>query len=162
MTETSSRPVSLHAYFGYRDAVAALRWLERAFGFETTFEVPDDKGGIMHAEMRRENVAITLFTDKEGYDRPERKGESVGHGSYIALDTEALVDAVFASAVEAGADVVWEPAGTEWGTTAAGSRTSKATSGPSAPTTLAKAPASGATSRPPTLQSYRSDPPARA
>jgi uncharacterized glyoxalase superfamily protein PhnB len=115
MTETSTCPASLHAYFGYRDAVAALRWLERAFGFETTLEVPDDKGGIMHAEMRRENVAIALFTDEEGYDRPERKGESVGHGSYIALNTEALVDAVFASAVDAGAEVIWEPAGTEWG-----------------------------------------------
>ena len=45
-------------------------------------------------------------TDEEGYDRPKRKGASVGHGSYIALDTEALVDAVFGSAVDADAEVV--------------------------------------------------------
>lgn len=39
MTETSpvtrtSRPAALHAYFGYRDAPAALSWLERVLGFE--------------------------------------------------------------------------------------------------------------------------------
>lgn len=115
MTENSARPASLHAYFSYRDAAAALRWLEEAFGFETTMEYPDDKGGIMHAEMRRDNVAITLFTDEEGYDKLARKGESVGHGSYVALGSEAEVDAVYASAVKAGAESVWTPDNTEWG-----------------------------------------------
>lgn len=114
MNENSSR-ASLHAYFGYRDAVGALRWLEQAFGFETTSEYADDKGGIMHAELRRDDVAITVFTDEEGYEKPPRKGDSVGHGSYIALGEEADVDAVFASAVKVGAEVVWEPDNTEWG-----------------------------------------------
>ncbi|MFC5261329.1 VOC family protein [Kribbella qitaiheensis] len=114
MTENSSG-ASLHAYFGYRDAVAALRWLEKAFGFETTMEYPDDKGGIMHAEMRRDGVAITLFTDEVGYERPARKGDSVGYGSYIALDSEAAVDEIHASATQAGAESVWTPDTTEWG-----------------------------------------------
>jgi uncharacterized glyoxalase superfamily protein PhnB len=111
MTKNSS----LHSYFGYRDAVAALRWLEEAFGFETTMEYPDDKGGIMHAEMRRDDVAITLFTDEEGYEKPARKGDSRGYGTYVALSSEGEVDAVFASAVKAGAQVVWEVDKTEWG-----------------------------------------------
>ena len=115
MTQIAAQPVTLHAYFSYRDAPAALRWLERAFGFRTTMEYPDDKGGIMHAELRRENVAVFVFSDNEGYDRPKRKGESVGSGSYVAVPTEAVVDEVFASAVGAGADVVWEPGSTEWG-----------------------------------------------
>ena len=85
MTTTAT----FHAYFGYRDAVAALRWLEKAFGFETSMEVPDGKGGIMHAEMRYGGVAFTLFTDEQGYDRPTRKGETVGHGMYVAFDTSA-------------------------------------------------------------------------
>lgn len=115
MTENAAPPATLHAYFSYRDAVSALRWLERAFGFETTMEVPDGKGGVMHAELRREGVSILVFSDDVGYDRPERKGESVGHGSYVWLAAEAAVNAVFASAVEAGAVTVWEPGATEWG-----------------------------------------------
>ncbi|MEV6272639.1 VOC family protein [Kribbella sp. NPDC051936] len=111
MTTTAT----FHAYFGYRDAVTALRWLEKAFGFETSMEVPDGKGGIMHAEMRYGGVAFTLFTDEQGYDRPTRKGETVGHGMYVAFDTQAEVDAMFAQATAAGADVVWKPELTEWG-----------------------------------------------
>lgn len=115
MTDTSTPPATLHAYFGYRDAPAALRWLERAFGFVTTMEFPDDHGGVMHAELRREGVAITVFSDYDGYDRPVRKGGTVGHGSYVVLGAESAVDAVFATATEAGATVVWQPAETQWG-----------------------------------------------
>ena len=35
----------------YRDPLAALKWLEAAFGFETTLLVTDDKGRVGHAEM---------------------------------------------------------------------------------------------------------------
>lgn len=116
MTNTTERPAALHAYFSYRDAPTALRWLERAFGFETTLAFPDDEGRIMHAELRREDVAIMVFSDEGDYDRPALKGETVGHGTYVSVDADAAVDAVHASAVEAGATVVWEPATTEWGT----------------------------------------------
>jgi len=115
MTTTSVRPAALHAYFSYRDAPAALRWLERAFGFKTTVEFPDDKGGILHSELRFEDVVIMVFSDDGDYDRPARKGETVGHGVYVSVGAEATVDAIFASAVAAGATVIWEPAATEWG-----------------------------------------------
>lgn len=106
---------TLHAYFGYRDATAALRWLEKAFDFETTMEVPDDKGGIMHAELRCGGAAITLFTDEYGYDRPARKGDTVGHGLYIVFDSQAEVDDVYTKAMAAGAESVWTPELSEWG-----------------------------------------------
>lgn len=142
MTDTSGRPATLHAYFSYRDAPAALRWLERAFGFETTLEVPDDRGGIMHSELRREGVAIVVFSDGVGYERPARKGETVGAGAYIAVDADATVDAVFTSAVDAGATAIWEPAGTAWGNyRCRAACSSRATSGPSAPIDPARAPA---------------------
>lgn len=35
----------------YRDPKAALKWLENAFGFETTLLVTDDAGRVGHAEM---------------------------------------------------------------------------------------------------------------
>ncbi len=74
MTTTENRPAALHSYFAYRDAPAALRWLERAFGFETTLEFPDDNGGIMHSELRRGDAAIMVFSDDGNYDRPALRG----------------------------------------------------------------------------------------
>ncbi|MER6663405.1 VOC family protein [Amycolatopsis japonica] len=115
MTETQQRPASLHSYLAYSDAPKALRWLERAFGFETTTEYSDDKGLILHSELRRGEVRIIVFSAEEDYDRPARKGETVGHGLYVSLPTQEAVDAVFASAVEAGATAVWKPEDTEWG-----------------------------------------------
>src|SRR3984957_14155821 len=35
----------------YRDPKAALKWLEDAFGFETSMLVTDDAGRVGHAEM---------------------------------------------------------------------------------------------------------------
>ncbi|MFI7118480.1 VOC family protein [Amycolatopsis sp. NPDC049868] len=115
MTETQERPASLHSYLAYSDAPKALRWLERAFGFETVTEFPDDKGLILHSELRRGEVRIIVFSAEEDYDRPARKGETVGHGLYVSLPTQEAVDAVFASAVDAGATTVWKPENTEWG-----------------------------------------------
>lgn len=110
------RPPSLHAYFGYRDAPAALRWLERAFGFETLYEVPDGEGGIMHSEVKFGAVAFMVFSDAgAGYDRPARKGDSVGQGMYVSVEQDATVDTIHASAAEAGATVIWAPEATEWG-----------------------------------------------
>ncbi|MFN3515424.1 MAG: VOC family protein [Phenylobacterium sp.] len=35
----------------YRDPMAALHWLERAFGFETVLLLTDDEGRVGHAEV---------------------------------------------------------------------------------------------------------------
>ncbi|GAA0578777.1 glyoxalase [Kribbella sandramycini] len=115
MSQSSGATATFHAYFGYRDAVGALRWLEKAFGFETTMEVPDGNGGIAHAEVRYGGVAFTLFTDEVGYERPARKGDTVGHGVYVAVDERGEVEAIYRSAVAAGAESVWEPEESEWG-----------------------------------------------
>ncbi len=112
MIETQ-RPASLHVYLSYRDAPAALLWLERAFGFETTMQWPDENGGIQHAEMRRGDAAFSLFSGD--HPRPVTQGETCGHGAWVSLPDEAAVDAVFASARKEGATVVLEPHGTEWG-----------------------------------------------
>ena len=56
-----------------------------------------------------------VFSDDSGYDRPARKGESVGFGLYLAVADEAAVDAAHTRAVAAGATVIWEPGITQWG-----------------------------------------------
>ena len=115
MTTTTTTQTSLHAYLAYRDADAALDWLGRAFGFETVLRAPDDKGGVAHSELRLGEVAIIVFSDHEGYERPARKGETHGHGLYLHVDGTDAVDTLYASAVEAGATVVWTPGWTPWG-----------------------------------------------
>lgn len=81
MTETTHHPAALHAYFGYRDAHAAIEWLGRAFGFETTMRFPDEDGGVAHAELRLGDAVIVVFSDRDGYQRPPRKGDTIGFGT---------------------------------------------------------------------------------
>jgi uncharacterized glyoxalase superfamily protein PhnB len=108
---------TLHTYFSYVDASAALAWLEHAFGFETTMRYDDDKGQLAHAEMRLDDTAILVFSDDgQGYDRMRPKSnDAVGHGTYLAMPDEAAVDTVWERALAAGATPVWKPEGTEWG-----------------------------------------------
>ena len=46
-----TRP-SLTPLLWYDDPLAALAWLEKAFGFETRLIVDDGKGGVIHSEPR--------------------------------------------------------------------------------------------------------------
>lgn len=115
MNEMTQTMTSLHGYFGYRDAGAAIEWLGRAFGFRTTMRFPDDQGGVAHAELRLGDAVVIVFSDHDGYERAPRKGVTTGQGLYMCLARPEDVDAVHADAVVAGGTVVWEPAWTEWG-----------------------------------------------
>lgn len=118
MTETTSRPVSLHLLIAYRDAPAALTWLQRAFGFETTMRYDDERGGIAHSELLLGDAVIVVFSDHDGYDRLAPRGtdgDATGYGAYLTLPDRAAVDATYHSAVAAGATVVWKLHDSEWG-----------------------------------------------
>ena len=115
MTETTHHAAALYTYFGYRDAPAAIEWLGRVFGFETTMLFPDEDGGITHAELRLGDAVILVFSDRDGYHRPPRKGDTMGYGTYLCLPETTDIDAVYARALESGATPVWEPRSTEWG-----------------------------------------------
>ncbi|GAB3457972.1 VOC family protein [Streptomonospora sediminis] len=108
--------LSLHTMLGYRDAAAAIDWLERALGFTNTMRFEAGDGSVAHAELRRGAAAVIVF-DEAGadYDHPAPRGATVGICTYIAVADTAAVDAVWADALAAGATPVWEPAWTEWG-----------------------------------------------
>jgi len=110
MTQTT-----LHTIFSYRDALAAIDWLSRAFGFEQTSCYEHD-GVVAHAELRLGEIGIVVFSDAGAdYGRlPQRGGEALGHGSYLSVPDEAAVDAVWERAIAAGATPVWKPERTEW------------------------------------------------
>ena len=44
----------------YRDPKAAIRFLEQAFGFETTMLLTDDQGRIGHSELAYDGAAISV------------------------------------------------------------------------------------------------------
>ncbi|WP_181783850.1 VOC family protein [Pseudonocardia pini] len=66
-------------------------------------------------ELRSGDAAVVVFTDREGYARPERRGDTYGQGLYLAYDDPAEVDAVWKRAQAAQAPVVWELETSEWG-----------------------------------------------
>jgi uncharacterized glyoxalase superfamily protein PhnB len=44
--------VNIYPYLYYKDAHALIDWMVRALGFEEVMVVPNDEGGVMHAELR--------------------------------------------------------------------------------------------------------------
>ena len=89
----------------YRDSRAALAWLERAFGFRKTFEVPGPEGQLMHAEMRLGDGAIMLDSGpKSGWGDNDQ-------AVHVYL---ADPDAHYARAKDAGATIVRPPHDTPW------------------------------------------------
>ncbi|MEQ3550230.1 VOC family protein [Pseudonocardia nematodicida] len=106
----------LHVLLSYRDAAAAIDWLERALGFGTTMRYDTEDGVVGHAELRRDAAVIVVFDDAgAGYDHPRPRGEGCGTGTYLTVAEAAGVDALWTSALAAGAVPVWEPGWTPWG-----------------------------------------------
>jgi len=56
MTE---RPALVACVF-YKDPITAMKWLEKAFGFETTILLTDAEGRLGHAEMEFRGAPITI------------------------------------------------------------------------------------------------------
>ena len=92
----------------YLDSRAALAWLEQAFGFRKTFEVPGPDGGLMHAEMRFGHGAIMLDS---GPKDPAVWGEN-DQAVHVYL---ADPDAHYARAKDAGARIIRPLHDTPWG-----------------------------------------------
>lgn len=88
----------------YRDAGAAIAWLERVFGFETVLRVDGEDGSVMHAELLLNGGVVML-----GTARPEQKWMS-------PLDLPAIhamtcwvlddADAHYQRAVAGGATII--------------------------------------------------------
>jgi len=105
---------TIYPYLRYRDAAAALRFLEEAFGFTTTVRWDAPDGTVQHAEGRFGEGAVMMGTA----DHPTASLEdaSVGQGIYVYVED---VDAHFERAREARARVVYAPEDTEGGAHAA-------------------------------------------
>ena len=102
----------LFAYLSYRDAPAALLWLE-ACGFTTVRRIDGDDGRVIHAEVRHGDAVVIVSSNDTDYDHAVLVGEPSGHGIYLMVDD---VDDIFRRAIAAGATAEIEPEDTEWTT----------------------------------------------
>ncbi len=100
----------------YRDPMTALRWLEAAFGFETSLLVTDEAGKVGHAEMAWRNGSVGVGGK---FASPELLGPvstvspldlSDRASQFIHVELEAEIDAHCARARAAGATITQEPA----------------------------------------------------
>jgi len=60
----ADRPALVACVF-YQDPIAAMKWLEKAFGFETTILLTDADGRVGHAEMEFRGVPVGPFLGRD-------------------------------------------------------------------------------------------------
>ncbi len=101
----TGRP-SIVPYFSYVDAKAAVEFLQRAFGLEVVQAFDGEDGRLMHGEMRYGNGVIMMGTVDDAV-------QVQSPGVYLVVED---VDAHFETAKAAGAEIVYPPEDTEFGT----------------------------------------------
>jgi PhnB protein len=94
----------------YRDEHAAMEWLERAFGFSRHAVYTDDDGAVVHAEVRLGPGIVMIGAPPECEE---------GFTLYVHVED---VDAHYARAVSAGAEITRPPADTSYGSREYGAR----------------------------------------
>jgi uncharacterized glyoxalase superfamily protein PhnB len=116
MTQTNVTTQVLYPAMRYRDAHAAIDWLERAFGFErqAVYDGPDNT--VAHAQLLFNGGLIMLGSSRPNHDDyPVRTPEEVGGLSGSVYAYAADPDALCARAKAAGARIARELADTEYG-----------------------------------------------
>lgn len=93
----------------YRDAPAAIEWLDRAFGFETHMVVPGEGNLVRHAQLVCGDLMLMLGSVQDdefgALQQPPGEGGVSTQSPYIVVDDP---DAHYARAVAAGAEIVME------------------------------------------------------
>ena len=117
MESTPAIKQNVYPGMQYRDALAAIAFLEEAFDFRTQMVVPGEHGrAVAHAQLRAgENGGIIMLgssrDDPFAYRSPGQAG-GVTHGIYVVVDD---IDAHYARAKAAGAEIQTELKGTHYG-----------------------------------------------
>lgn len=99
----------------YRDPKSALRWLEQAFGFETSLLVTDESGAVGHAEMRFGDGHFSVGAEFGaanliGPARMRSPASLEGQGTqFIRVALESGIDEHCARAEAAGARITQRP-----------------------------------------------------
>ena len=108
---------TLCPYLYYEDTGAAMKFLERAFGFRERLVTKDDDGNYRHVEMER-GGGVVMMGSPPGHKSPKNLGQ-VTVGLYLHVDD---VDKLYEQAKAAGADLDGAPADQAYGVRSFGAR----------------------------------------
>ena len=98
----------------YRDARAALDFMERAFGFETRMVVDDGQGGVIHSETVFDDMVVMVSgPPPENYASPIELGGKAT--ASICVQVKSGVDELCERARAAGAVIEREPSDQAYG-----------------------------------------------
>jgi len=97
-------PKDIYPILKYRDAHAAIDWLERAFGFERVSVHDGPDGTVAHAELRFGEGMLMLGSQGSGDDGGF--GDRTGQAWLYVVVEDA--DALYAQATGAGAKIYRE------------------------------------------------------
>ncbi|MBM3549384.1 MAG: hypothetical protein FJX54_20800 [Alphaproteobacteria bacterium] len=106
---TDRNPPNIYPCLRYKDAHAAIAWLEKAFGFQrhAVYDAPD--GGVAHAQMTYGAGMVMLGSAKDDFIA------KAGVGIQCVYVAVADPDAHHARAKAAGAKIVRELNDTDYG-----------------------------------------------
>lgn len=102
----------------YREAPAAIDWLCEVFGFERHLVVPNDSGGIAHAQLSFGNgMVMVASADQESeygdlVNLPDQVGGVETQSPYLVVND---ADAVYERAKAAGAQIIIEIKNEDYG-----------------------------------------------
>ena len=113
MHDAFQRPVFTSALY-YRDPMAAIDWLELAFGFTRSLLITDRKGRFGHAEMRCGDGVLMVGGEWAAFTASPASLDGKNTQSVHVLLAQDL-DAHCARARAAGAAIVQEPEDQFWG-----------------------------------------------
>lgn len=104
--------------FRYQDASAAIEFLVKGFGFKKHLVVPDEEGGIAHAQLtfgnERGMIMLGSARDDE-WGRQMKPAGQVGTNTSSAYVIVEDVDAHCRQARAAGAEIIQEPEDQDYG-----------------------------------------------
>ena len=105
MSENEFKPDDaglLVPYLSVSDPAASLDFYERAFGFERSGALKNEKGEIVHAEMKHEGQMIIMLGQVSEAQTPAQSGTTAPIGMFVYCRD---VDSVAHRAEEAGAEI---------------------------------------------------------
>jgi len=117
MADGSNAPkTTMIATMRYDDAPRMIEWLCTAFGFERHFVVPGDHGTIAHAQLAFGTGMIMLGTARDDeWGKLVRTVRARGGASGAVYVVVSDADAHCARARAAGAEILYGPRDTEYG-----------------------------------------------
>lgn len=108
MSDPFRRPTLTAALF-YRDPLAALDWLEKAFGFERSMVVTNSEGRVEHSEMKFGDGLLMIGSEYTA-DMVSPAGLNGKNTQTVHVQLQADLDGHCARARAAGAVITREPA----------------------------------------------------